>query len=90
MALTLAEIWVSASLAPCFFFPIASNPYFRNQYETVEAAYAGPGYDLPHSEEATDRGIILPMYPGMPDDQLDFVCQALDTAVRSSLRASGI
>jgi len=47
-----------------------------------ERPYHRPGgYDLPVSELAQDRCIILPLYPQMSDDDVDYVCHALRRAV---------
>jgi perosamine synthetase len=35
------------------------------------------GYDLPESERAQDRNIILPLYPQMTDDEQDYVVEML-------------
>jgi perosamine synthetase len=34
-------------------------------------------YDLPESERAQDRNIVLPLYPQMTDDELDYVVQVV-------------
>jgi perosamine synthetase len=34
-------------------------------------------YDLPESERAQDRNIVLPLYPQMTDDEQDYVCKTL-------------
>ena len=43
-----------------------------------ELPYQRPvGYDLPVSEWAQDRFIVLPLFPQMTDDELDYVCDSL-------------
>jgi dTDP-4-amino-4,6-dideoxygalactose transaminase len=34
-------------------------------------------HSLTESERATDRSIVLPLYPQMTTDELDYVCAAL-------------
>jgi perosamine synthetase len=41
------------------------------------SSYAGPSYDLPHSEEAFEQLISLPLYPSMRDDDVEDVLDAL-------------
>ncbi len=51
-----------------------------------ELPYARPdGYDLPVSELAQDRFIVLPLYPQMSDDDVEYVCAALHEATAASL-----
>lgn len=47
-----------------------------------EAAYAAAPQraGLPHSEAAQDRGVMLPLYPQMTEDEQDRVIEALRTA----------
>ncbi|NTW02225.1 MAG: DegT/DnrJ/EryC1/StrS family aminotransferase [Oscillochloris sp.] len=42
------------------------------------------GYDLPESERAQDRNIILPLYPQMTDEEQDYVCENLKEVCASS------
>jgi len=37
-------------------------------------------YNLPESERAQDRNIVLPLYPQMTDDEQDYVCENLIAA----------
>jgi dTDP-4-amino-4,6-dideoxygalactose transaminase len=47
-----------------------------------EAPYqGGRRYELPESERATDRCIVLPLYPQMTEDELDYVCASLIAAL---------
>jgi dTDP-4-amino-4,6-dideoxygalactose transaminase len=39
-------------------------------------------YQLPESERAQDRNIILPLYPQMTEDEQDFVCEVLTAACK--------
>ena len=34
----------------------------------LEAAYAGSGVDLPHTEAAAREVVLLPLFPGLADD----------------------
>ena len=49
-----------------------------------EAPYrrASDNSDLPESEHAQDRNIILPLYPQMTDDDQDYVCEVLAAACK--------
>jgi dTDP-4-amino-4,6-dideoxygalactose transaminase len=49
-----------------------------------EAPYrrASGNSDLPESERAQDRNIILPLYPQMTDDDQDYVCEVLAAACK--------
>ncbi|MDZ4721212.1 MAG: DegT/DnrJ/EryC1/StrS family aminotransferase [Roseiflexaceae bacterium] len=38
------------------------------------------GYNLPESERAQDRRIVLPLYPQMSDDDLEYICEMLRIA----------
>jgi dTDP-4-amino-4,6-dideoxygalactose transaminase len=42
-----------------------------------EASYAGPAYELPHTEDASDRSMMLPLFAGLTDEQQDHVISAL-------------
>jgi perosamine synthetase len=44
--------------------------------------HARPDLSLPVSEDIAARGISLPSYPGLPDTDVDRVCEALVAAVR--------
>ena len=44
-------------------------------------------YDLPVSEWAQDRFIILPMFPQLTDDELVYVCRALRDSLSGALPA---
>jgi dTDP-4-amino-4,6-dideoxygalactose transaminase len=49
-----------------------------------EPAYGGqaPAWPLPHSEQAQDRGLLLPLFPGFTDEQQQRVADALRSACR--------
>lgn len=48
-----------------------------------EAPYQRPaGYQLPHSEAAQDRNLILPLYPQMSEAEQDYVVEALAQSLR--------
>jgi dTDP-4-amino-4,6-dideoxygalactose transaminase len=48
-----------------------------------EAAYAGARVELPHTEAATRDGLMLPLFPGMADEQQDYVIDCLAAHVRA-------
>ena len=51
-----------------------------------EVPYQRPGgYDLPSSEEAQDRFIVLPLYPQMTDDEIEYVCGSLREATSTAV-----
>jgi len=54
----------------------------------LEEAYAGhrPVFPLPHSEEARDHCILLPLYPEMTEEDQDRVVDALAAATRRRKR----
>ena len=39
----------------------------------LEAPYREPRVSLPHSERAFQRNLLLPMHPGLSDEQVDFI-----------------
>jgi dTDP-4-amino-4,6-dideoxygalactose transaminase len=41
----------------------------------LEASYAASGADLPHTERAARDHVLLPLFPGLADDQQDFVVE---------------
>ncbi len=51
----------------------------------LEPLYAGTGFDLPNTEEAPAQGLQLPLHPGLSDEGVERVCQAL---LRPGLRAA--
>ncbi|HYQ47621.1 MAG TPA: DegT/DnrJ/EryC1/StrS family aminotransferase [Thermodesulfovibrionales bacterium] len=57
------------------FIPLYGHPYYRTAY----------GYDrsaFPVSEKIFERTVSLPLYPGMTDEEADWVIQAVEDAVR--------
>jgi dTDP-4-amino-4,6-dideoxygalactose transaminase len=46
-----------------------------------EPAYRGIPWKLPCSEGLRDRTILLPLYPGLCDGELDTVCRALEAVL---------
>jgi dTDP-4-amino-4,6-dideoxygalactose transaminase len=42
-----------------------------------EQAYAGGGWHLPNTEAATRDSFMLPLFPGMSDEQQDYVIERL-------------
>lgn len=55
---------------------IASRRGIMNAHQ--EQAYSKAAYALPQSEAARDRVILLPLYPGMTEDELNKTCEVLD------------
>lgn len=47
------------------------------------AGFAGPVQVLSETERACREALALPMFPGLRDDEVDAVCDALDEVVRS-------
>jgi perosamine synthetase len=43
----------------------------------LEPPYAGTGVDLKNTEEATAQGLQLPLHPGLSDEEVERVCEAL-------------
>lgn len=58
----------------------------NSHLEQPYAASVHPGH-LRHSERAQDRGIILPLAPGMTSSQVQFVCESLASALESTAKA---
>jgi perosamine synthetase len=54
----------------------------------LELPYQSPNVrtDLPHSERAQQRGVILPLAPGMTVAQVEYVCDQLAAAVAAVTR----
>jgi dTDP-4-amino-4,6-dideoxygalactose transaminase len=48
------------------------------------AAYAGPKYNLPHTEQAFEQLISLPLYPTMTDEDVEDVLDALTRVALSA------
>ena len=46
-----------------------------------EAAYSGAVADLPHTEAASRDSLMLPLFPGLSDEQQDYVIERLATNV---------
>ena len=50
----------------------------------LQPAYAGLGYgegDFPVAERLTGRILSLPMFPGLTDEQIEYVVERLEVAV---------
>ncbi|MBP6705480.1 MAG: DegT/DnrJ/EryC1/StrS family aminotransferase [Vicinamibacteria bacterium] len=43
----------------------------------LEPPYAGTGVGLPHTEDATNQGLQLPLHPALSDEEIERVCAAL-------------
>ncbi len=61
---------------------IATRRGIMNAHREQPYQRAG-GYNLPISEYAQDRHIILPLYPQMSVEEQDYVCEALRVACRA-------
>jgi perosamine synthetase len=46
-----------------------------------EAAYADAGAELPHTEVASRRSLMLPLFAGLTDEQQDHVVAGLAAAL---------
>jgi dTDP-4-amino-4,6-dideoxygalactose transaminase len=46
-----------------------------------EPPYRGANWNLPCSEDMRDRTILLPLYPGLSDGELETVCRALEAVL---------
>lgn len=64
-----------------FFIPLHTLPPFRQEA-------ASRGDRLPHTERLSARGINLPMFPGLGDDDVDAICDALLSIARSRRAAA--
>lgn len=53
-----------------------------------EPAYAGPTYDLPHTEAATRETLMLPLFPAMTDAEQDYVLERLAVHVAAPAAAA--
>jgi dTDP-4-amino-4,6-dideoxygalactose transaminase len=53
-----------------YFWPIHLQPFYRERFGF------GPG-DFPHAEAAGHSMLSLPMGPNLPDDDIDYVCEAI-------------
>lgn len=43
----------------------------------LEPPYAGTGVSLPHTEDATNQGLQLPLHPALSEEEVERVCSAL-------------
>lgn len=59
---------------------ISSRLGIMNSHQ--EKPYAGPNYDLPHSETAREHTILLPLYNGMEQKLLSMVCNNLQEILK--------
>ena len=44
----------------------------------LERSYGGTAVDLPHTESAARDCVLLPLFPGLPDEAQDYVVGQLD------------
>lgn len=59
-----------------FYPPIHLQPLYKNMFGYV-------GGELPVTERVSARGFIIPFFIDMTDEQIDRVCAAIESAVRS-------
>ena len=52
------------------YIPVHLHPYYQNRFGT------GPGL-CPAADEAYKQIISLPMFPGMTDEDVEYVCRTL-------------
>jgi perosamine synthetase len=52
-----------------------------------ERAYSGMTADLPHTEAATRDALMLPLFPGMTDEQQDYVVDRLGARLTTAVAA---
>lgn len=57
------------------FYPLHLQPFYAARYASVHG-------DYPNAEQAYRRGLCLPTFVSMTDEQIDIVCEAFLTAVR--------
>jgi perosamine synthetase len=53
----------------------------------LEPAYAGVVADLPHTEDVTANTLMLPLFAGLTDEQLDYVVERLTAHVAERIAA---
>jgi len=63
------------------YIPVHLHPYYRKQFGTA------PG-DCPNAEAAYEQILSLPIYPGMTDQQVQFVVNQLSQAAIQSQKAA--
>jgi dTDP-4-amino-4,6-dideoxygalactose transaminase len=56
---------------------IAAKPGIMTAHREPAYRQRCPGLHLPRTEEASDRSLLLPLYPDLPEDQQDTVIEAL-------------
>lgn len=56
------------------YLPLHMHPYYKKKYGYT-------GHDLPHASEVYEQIISLPLYPGMSDEDVDYVCRELRTII---------
>jgi perosamine synthetase len=61
---------------------VASRRGIMCAHREVPYREAGRGRQLPESERAQDRNIILPLFPQLTDDEQEYVCTALREACK--------
>ena len=60
----------------------------RHHVRASRSGYAGSGHaSLPHSEDAQDHCIMLPLYPQMTEQEQDTVVRELKSAVLAQMGA---
>lgn len=60
--------------------PLHMHPYYRQTY-----GYAPP--DLPVAAAVYPELVTLPLYPGLREDEVRYVCEAIKLILRRNLRS---
>jgi len=63
------------------YIPVHLHPYYRNRFGTAQG-------DCPNAEAAYEQILSLPIYPGMTDQQVQFVVSQLSQAAIQSQKAA--
>ncbi len=69
---------------------IQSSIHYRpvDTFTAYVAAGLGPSSTVPNSHTVGSRVVTLPLYPGMSDEQVDYVCDSLGDAVALAARGA--
>ncbi len=57
------------------YIPVHLHPFYRDKFNT------GPGL-CPVAEAAYEQIISIPMFPGMPDSDIEAVVEAISTSIK--------
>ena len=65
---------------------IQTSIHYRpiDTFTAYQAAGLGPCADLPLTHEIGARELTLPLYPGLPESEVDYVCEKVAEAVRAA------